>query len=115
VSSALESLRGEIASRLSALHAAVPAGVLAGAQKQFDLRIARLERRVLAHAKRRESDALRAVATARAEIAPLGKPQERTLNAVPLWARLGTEWVTALRRACAAHAATLLRGDGEPV
>lgn len=112
---ALEGLRHDIAARLDALRGSLPRAALDGARTQFDVKLARLERRLLAQVKRRESDALRAISAARGELAPFGKPQERALNAVQFWTRFGDEWVRALRNACGAHAERVVSGAAEAV
>ena len=87
-------------------------GVVTGAERQIGFRLDRLERRLLAAAKRRGNDALRDLAFARAHIWPDGHPQERTLNFIPFLARYGEGLWTAMREAAGEHARRVLRGSG---
>jgi len=67
----------------------VPQAVTSGAQRALQHRLDRLERRLVAAIKRREADMVRDISTARAALYPLGKPQERVLNLMPMLARHG--------------------------
>jgi uncharacterized protein YllA (UPF0747 family) len=53
-------------------------------------RLERFERRLVAAAKKQHADIMQEIATARGSLYPIGKPQERALNFVPLVARYGT-------------------------
>jgi bacillithiol biosynthesis cysteine-adding enzyme BshC len=53
-------------------------------------RLERFERRLIAAAKKQHGELMREIGTARGSLYPLGKPQERALNFVPLLARYGT-------------------------
>jgi len=108
VTTSLSALRSLIGEQLNGLSGAIGAPTLDGARTQFEHRIARLERRVIAAAKHRNGDMMRLVAGARAALFPFGKPQERALNAVPFWCKFGDELVTSVREACARHAAALV-------
>ena len=70
--------------------------------------VGRLERRILAAVKRREDDAMRAIATARGSLAPFGQRQERTLNFLPFYARYGDPLIDEMRMAAAEHARKLI-------
>lgn len=70
----------------------------------------RLERRILAAVKRRETDSMYALATARGSLFPFGKRQERVLNFIPLLARYGPALLEDMRAAAAVHARTLVDG-----
>ena len=83
--------------------------VVEGAEGQLLHRVDRLERRVIAAAKRRESAIAADIDTAHAALYPLGRPQERMLNFIPILAREGPTLLEAMRRAAAAHAAGLVR------
>lgn len=83
--------------------------VVEGAEGQLMHRVDRLERRVLAAGKRRESAIAADIDTAHAALYPLGRPQERMLNFIPILAREGPTLLEAMRRAAAAHAAGLVR------
>ncbi len=68
----------------------------------------RLERRVLAAVKRRETDAMLTLGTARASLCPFGIRQERALNFIPLLARYGPTLLEDMRAGAAVHARTLI-------
>ena len=70
--------------------------------------VSRLERRIRAGVKRREEDAMRAIATARGSLFPFGQRQERALNFLPFYARHGAALVDAMRAAAGEHARKLL-------
>ena len=72
------------------------------------LRVDRLERRLVAAAKHRETATMRRIGAARGMLYPFGKPQERALNIVPLWSKYGDELIGGIRRACADHAARMI-------
>jgi bacillithiol biosynthesis cysteine-adding enzyme BshC len=105
---AVAALRTAIGDTMSQLDGALPAAARDGARNQLERRVDRIERRLVAAAKHRESATLRAVATARGMLYPFGKPQERALNVVPLMARYGEELIAAVREACARHAESLV-------
>ena len=88
----------------------VPDVVLEGARRAMAHRLDRLERRLVAAVRRRERGLMHDLAVARASLFPLGKPQERMLNFLPLLARHGTLLLDLLRAAAAEHAAALIRG-----
>ena len=83
--------------------------VVDGAEGQLMHRVDRLERRVLAAAKRRETDIAEHVAAAHAALYPLDKPQERVLNLFPMLAREGPTLLDAMRRAARDHAEALVQ------
>jgi len=93
----------------------VPDAVLEGARRSIGHRLDRLERRIVAAAKRRERDLEHDLAVARTSLFPLEKPQERVLNLMPLLARHGTTLLDAMLDQARAHArsldASLPRGD----
>jgi bacillithiol biosynthesis cysteine-adding enzyme BshC len=86
--------------------------VVDGAEGQLMHRIDRLERRVLAAAKRREADVIEHVDAAEAALYPLGRPQERVLNFLPMLAREGPGLLESMRRAARDHAASLVQAPG---
>lgn len=69
--------------------ASVSAAVTGGLRANLLRRLDRFERRLLAAAKKQHADVMLEIATARGSLYPFGKPQERTLNFVPLLARYG--------------------------
>ncbi|HEU4585030.1 MAG TPA: bacillithiol biosynthesis cysteine-adding enzyme BshC [Gemmatimonadaceae bacterium] len=86
----------------------VPDAVLTGARNSIGHRLDRLERRVVAASKRRHDQLVRDVETARASLYPLGKPQERMLNLMPMLARHGEPLLEAMLEAAREHAASLV-------
>jgi bacillithiol biosynthesis cysteine-adding enzyme BshC len=88
----------------------VPDPVLTGARNSIGHRLDRLERRVVAASKRKHGQLVRDVETARASLYPLGRPQERMLNLMPLLARHGELLLEAMLEAAREHAASLVEG-----
>ena len=88
----------------------VPAPVLNGARNSIGHRLDRLERRLVAASKRKHAQLVRDVETARASLFPLGRPQERMLNLVPLLARHGEPLLVAMLDRAGEHAAALVGG-----
>ncbi|MBA3340132.1 MAG: bacillithiol biosynthesis BshC, partial [Geodermatophilaceae bacterium] len=86
-----------------------------GGAKGLLRRVDRLERRLLAGVKRRETVLMRDVATLRAALYPLGVPQERMMNLLPVLARHGTSLLAELRSEASVHAAALVTGSGTTV
>jgi hypothetical protein len=109
-SEAVASLRESIARDLAGLDGALAPGVVDGMRGQFEKRIEQLERRLRAAARHREQNVFRTVAAARAVLHPLGKPQERVLNGVPLWSRFGDTFIECARAQAATHAHRLVAG-----
>jgi bacillithiol synthase len=89
----------------------VPDAVLDGARHNIAHRIERLERRVVAAAKRREATTMRDIAIARTSLFPLGKPQERVLNFIPMLARHGAPLLAQMRARANQHAEDILSGQ----
>ena len=69
--------------------APVPTAVTGGLRANLTRRLDRFERRLIAAAKKQHADIMQEIGTARGSLYPLGKPQERSLNFVPLLARYG--------------------------
>ena len=82
-----------------------------GAMQSLEHRVDRLERRVLAGIKRRETDALRDVATLRGALYPNGVRQERLLNLIPMLARNGLELLPEMCAAARDHANAIVTGS----
>lgn len=82
--------------------------VVEGAEYQLHHRVDRFERRVLAAAKRRETAIVEQVNAASAALFPLGKPQERVLNFLPMLAREGAALLESMLGAAGEHAAWLV-------
>lgn len=85
----------------------LPPTVLEGARRQLLHKLDRLERRYVAAAKRKGSELLTEVATARGALYPNGVPQERALNVIPLLARYGDDVLTGILAKAREHAASL--------
>jgi bacillithiol biosynthesis cysteine-adding enzyme BshC len=105
--SAAEELSAAVADGDSPL---VPAPVLTGARNSIGHRLERLERRVVAASKRKHEQLVRDVETARASLFPLGRPQERLLNLMPMLARHGERLLDAMLDGAREHAASLVEG-----
>lgn len=113
----LEGLREDLARRLAALGTAsaslehlVPERVVEGARHQLLHRVDRLERRLRAAARARNTEAVQDLAAVRAALMPEGHRQERRLNAVPMLARHGDLLLAQLKAGAAMHAGTLVGG-----
>ena len=89
--------------------------MLAGARHNIAHRIERLERRVAAAAKRRDDKTMRDIAIARTSLYPLGKPQERVLNFIPMLARHGQPLLAQMRTRASEHATIVLSGQPSDV
>lgn len=81
-----------------------------GAAGAMQHRADRLERRLLAAVKRRETALMSDVATLRAALRPRGQRQERVLNPVPMLARHGMALLTEMRDAAGPHAERTVSG-----
>lgn len=81
-----------------------------GAATNLQHRLDRLERRLVAGIKRRESDQMRDVGTMRAALHPRGARQERVVNLIPMLARNGVELLSEMHAAAGAHAESLVHG-----
>lgn len=90
-------------SETSGLSAAVQ-----GASESLQHRVDRLERRLVAGVKRRETAQMRDIVTLRAALYPRGVRQERLLNAIPIFARNGLALLDEMSQAAGAHAASLV-------
>jgi len=82
----LDALSAAVAEEGAPISAAVTGGLRANLLRRLD----RFERRLIAAVKKQNADIMHEIATARGSLYPLGKPQERALNFVPLLARYGT-------------------------
>lgn len=91
--------------------ALLPKSVVAGLTRDFDRRAERLERRVVATAKRRSGEMLRELTTLRAALYPRGKAQERTLNFLPMLARHGPPLLMQMLDRAREHAERLMPAD----
>lgn len=89
----------------------MPNAVVEGVRRAMQHRIDRLERRIVAAAKRREWDTMRRVATARGALYPLGIRQERALNLIPVLARYGSVVIDRMVAAASQHARVLVEAE----
>lgn len=101
---ALEDRLDQLSDAVAQESATVSASVTGGLRANLLRRLDRFERRLLAAAKRQHGDVMNEIATARGSLYPLGKPQERSLNFVPLLARYGPGLRDDMLREAAAHA-----------
>jgi hypothetical protein len=90
----------------------IPPASIDGATRSVAHRLQRLERRYLAAVKRKRSDAMRDVATARAALHPNGSRQERVLNFIPFLARYGRPLLGSMCNEASRHAAVLVGREG---
>lgn len=115
VSAAMEQLRRDLAARLGglrsslqALDGATPAPSVDGAARAIEWRLQRLERRITAAVKARETALLQALATIRGSLYPGGVRQERALNLIPLLARHGMGLLDEMRASASGHARSIV-------
>ena len=110
---ALAALRAQIQRTADAIRTSdstLEPAALDGAVAQFSHRADKLERRLLAAAKRTITAQLQKVSQAQALLWPQGAPQERVVNPLPWLARYGTPLLDQLQHACDENAATLVHG-----
>ena len=104
---------GAVSTALEASDLPLPTQVIDGAQRAIDHRLDRLERRIVAAAKRRETETMTQIATARGALFPLGTRQERALNMLPFMARHGNVITDRMITGARAHARWLVGRDRE--
>jgi len=104
---------GAVSSALEASDLPLPTQVIDGAQRAIDHRLERLERRIVAAAKRRETETMTQIATARGALFPLGTRQERALNMLPFMARHGNVITDRMITGARAHARWLVGRNPE--
>ena len=105
---AIAALSNAIAEEKAPVAPAVTGGLRANLTRRFD----RFERRLIAAAKKENADVMQQIGTARGSLYPLGKPQERSLNFVPLLTRYGPILRDEMLAGARDHAASLL-GDSK--
>jgi uncharacterized protein YllA (UPF0747 family) len=103
----LDQLSDAVAQESTSVDATVTGGLRANLLRRLD----RFERRLLAAAKRQHADTMAEIATARGSLYPFGKPQERSLNFVPLLARYGPGLRDDMLAAARAHATGIIGGE----
>ena len=116
----LDATRAAIEERVTTLsqvvtreRAPVGSAVAEGLRANLLRRLDRFERRLIAAAKRENSEVMHEVATARGSLYPLGKAQERTLNFIPFLARYGPALREAMMREALEHARQLVQPSQE--
>jgi bacillithiol biosynthesis cysteine-adding enzyme BshC len=121
VAKAIERLRRDLAERLAGVRASLqgldglaPSATVDGTGRAMEWRLSRLERRISAAVKARETTMMRDLATARGSLFPGGVRQERALNLIPLLARYGTGLLDGMREGATVHARALLASATEP-
>jgi uncharacterized protein YllA (UPF0747 family) len=114
---ALRSLRADIAGDVDRLRQSteglLSADVLDGLQRNLEHRASRAERRLLAAVKRRETELMRRIGTARGSLYPHGVKQERKLAYIPFLARYGAPLLAQMLANAAAHARGIVRRSTE--
>jgi uncharacterized protein YllA (UPF0747 family) len=121
VARAMEQLRRDLAERLAGVRASLqdldgmaPSATVDGTGRALDWRLSRLERRISAAVKLRETALMRDLGTVRGSLYPGGVRQERALNLIPLLARHGVGLLESMRDSAMGHARTLLATAREP-
>jgi bacillithiol synthase len=116
----LDATRAAIEERLTALsqvvareRAPIGSAVAEGLRANLFRRVDRFERRLIAAAKRENSEVMHQVATARGSLYPLGKPQERTLNFIAFLARYGPALRETMMRGALEHARQVIEPSRE--
>jgi bacillithiol synthase len=117
----LEATRSRLEQKLDELSDAaarepvsVSPAVTAGLRANLMRRLDRFERRLLAAAKKQHAGLMSEIATARGSLFPLGKPQERALNFVPLLARYGPALRDDMLAEARTHAQSLIGAGASP-
>ena len=109
---ALAGLRGSTDSAIDRLRTAndgtIAAEVVDGLRRDLGHRLERLERRVVASTKRRETELMRQIATARGALYPHGIRQERKLAWLPFVVRGGSQLLEAMLDAAREHVRALV-------
>ena len=89
----------------------LPSDVVEGLRVNLAHRMDRFDRRMVAAAKRRDSEIMRDIGTARGSLYPLGKQQERGLSFIPFMARYGAQLIEKMLAEARQHAARLIGGN----
>lgn len=111
---ALAKARADVEANTAALKRAceglVPGPAVDGLYRSMAHRLDRMERRLLAAVKRRETDEMQKIAAARASLFPHGVRQERKLAFIVFLARYGPALVEQMLSEARAHARSLVGG-----
>jgi uncharacterized protein YllA (UPF0747 family) len=110
---AIDSRLEELATAVNEERAPVPQAVVGGLRANLTRRLDRFERRLVAAAKKQQSTLMRELASARASLYPMGKPQERALNFIPFLARYGPALREDMLKEARKHCIDLV-GAGAP-
>jgi bacillithiol synthase len=121
VARAMEQLRRDLAERLAGVRASLqdldgmaPSATVDGTGRALEWRLSRLERRISAAVKSRETALMKDLGTVRGSLYPGGVRQERALNLIPLLARHGVGLLQSMRDSASTHARKLLAAAREP-
>jgi uncharacterized protein YllA (UPF0747 family) len=87
--------------------------VIDGVRKAIEHRVDRLERRLVAAVKRKETEVMRKLGTARGSLFPFGVKQERKLGYIPFLARYGPPLLDQMLEGARAHARSLSGAPSE--
>jgi uncharacterized protein YllA (UPF0747 family) len=98
----------ELSDAVEKERAPVSPAVTGGLRANLVRRLERFERRLIAAAKKQHADIMQEIGTARGSLYPLGKPQERALNFVPLLARYGPGFRDEMLEGARGHAKRLV-------
>jgi bacillithiol biosynthesis cysteine-adding enzyme BshC len=108
VGGTLERLRDDIRRDIEAMRTAnaglVADPVIDGLERSLSHRLERMERRLLAAVKRRESASMQLIAALRGALYPHGAPQERKLSYIPFLSRYGSSLIDEMLSQAGAHA-----------
>lgn len=108
-------LRAQVEASVAKLRGAgrglVPGAVVSGLQRSLDHKLERAERRMVAATKRRETEVMRRIATARGSLYPHGVKQERKLAFIPFLARYGSGLLGQMLDAARGHARALVGSE----
>jgi uncharacterized protein YllA (UPF0747 family) len=98
----------ELSDAIEKERAPVSPAVTGGLRANLVRRLERFERRLVAAAKKQHAEIMQEIGTARGSLYPLGKPQERALNFVPLLARYGPGFRDEMLEEARGHAKRLV-------
>ena len=108
---AIDERLDELSKAVADERAPVTPSVIGGLRANLMRRLDRFERRLIGAAKKQHTDLMQEIGTARGSLYPLGKPQERALNFVPLLARYGISLRDEMLEQAKQHAMHLVDGS----
>jgi uncharacterized protein YllA (UPF0747 family) len=109
----LDAKLDDLSDAMAQENAPVSPAVAGGLRANLTRRLDRFERRLIAACKKEHADIMQDISTARGSLYPFGKPQERSLNFVPLLARYGPGLRDDMFSEARAHAKRLI-GENSP-